>query len=263
MNLKRQQEFVRHGIFSCDALTIDEEGFLHPLKLVNALVKKAPHFSKQFVAYHGLDPEFIAILLDTKNPASLLCNMLELLGHLARSSKDYYQGLHEARILGHLWKILHHPDSSVKSKVCSLIGNLCRYSDYFYGSLEQHKLLSELTILCSDKDPSVRKFACFAIGNAGFHNDRLYEELQQCIPALAILLDDPDERTRANAAGALGNLTRNSNMLTQSLLKHGIVEKLLNTAEKVRTHVIIELYDIYVLLFSLSNDTLNRMLVKQ
>jgi fused-like protein len=36
---------------------------------------------------------------------------------------------------------------------------------------------------------------------------------------LVDLLKDPEEKTRANAAGALGNFVRNSNSLAKDLIK--------------------------------------------
>eukprot|EP00854_Cymbomonas_tetramitiformis_P021274 gene21274-25563_t len=59
---------------------------------------------------------------------------------------------------------------------------------------------------CEDPDRTTRKFACFAIGNAGFHNDSLYTLLRTSVAPLVRLLADAEEKTRANAAGALGNL---------------------------------------------------------
>lgn len=66
---------------------------------------------------------------------------------------------------------------------------------------------------CKDKDTNTRKFACFALGNAGFHNDKLYDYLRPAVATLVVLLADKEEKTRANAAGALGNFGRNSNLL--------------------------------------------------
>jgi hypothetical protein len=57
---------------------------------------------------------------------------------------------------------------------------------------------------CRDADRTTRKFACFAIGNAGFHNDSLYEPLRVSVAPLVALLDDEEEKTRANAAGQWG-----------------------------------------------------------
>ncbi len=50
---------------------------------------------------------------------------------------------------------------------------------------------------------------------------RLYEHLRPVVPMLVELLRDPEEKTRANAAGALGNFVRNSNELSRDLIKHG------------------------------------------
>jgi hypothetical protein len=64
-----------------------------------------------------------------------------------------------------------------------------------------------------------RKFACFAIGNAGFHNPSLYEALRPAVGPLVALLGDEEEKTRANAAGALGNLVRNSHQLCGEIIQ--------------------------------------------
>jgi len=105
-------------------------------------------------------------------------------------------------------------------------------------------LISDAIQCCKDPDKNVRKFACFAVGNAGFHNDRLYEHLRPCVPLLVDLLRDSEvsseisknsphlkEKTRANAAGALGNFVRNSSALTRDLIKHGALQELLNVVE--------------------------------
>lgn len=67
--------------------------------------------------------------------------------------------------------------------------------------------------------PGCRKFACFAIGNAGFHNPTLYDALRPAVGPLVKLLSDDEEKTRANAAGALGNLVRNSGQLCSEIIK--------------------------------------------
>jgi fused-like protein len=82
---------------------------------------------------------------------------------------------------------------------------------------------------CCDEDRTTRKFACFAIGNAGFHNDSLYEPLRVAVAPLVALLDDAEEKTRANAAGALGNLVRNSSLLCGQLVESRALEALLRT----------------------------------
>jgi fused-like protein len=74
----------------------------------------------------------------------------------------------------------------------------------------------------------VRKFACFAVGNVGFHNDRLYSELKGVVGLLVELLRDEEEKIRANAAGALGNFVRNSNVLSKELIRCGALVALLD-----------------------------------
>mmetsp|Transcript_76196 Transcript_76196/g.164890 ORF Transcript_76196/g.164890 Transcript_76196/m.164890 type:complete len:110 (+) Transcript_76196:3215-3544(+) len=85
---------------------------------------------------------------------------------------------------------------------------------------------------CKDVDKNTRKFACFAVGNAGFHNDTLYDQLKPCIPYIVTLLKDEEEKTRANAAGALGNFVRNSSKLCESLIKNHALETLLEVVEQ-------------------------------
>ncbi len=48
---------------------------------------------------------------------------------------------------------------------------------------------------------------CLQVGNAAYHNDHLYDQLQRCIPHLTnLLLGDEEDKTKANAAGALSRL---------------------------------------------------------
>lgn len=78
------------------------------------------------------------------------------------------------------------------------------------------------------------------IGNAAYHNASLYSELGPAIPHLTALLHQPEDlaesgrmsvhvergadKVKANAAGALGNMARNSNELCGALIKHGAVK---------------------------------------
>ncbi|GBG32004.1 Serine/threonine-protein kinase TIO [Hondaea fermentalgiana] len=79
-------------------------------------------------------------------------------------------------------------------------------------------LLGRLVACCQDEDPETRKLACFAVGNAAYHSDYLYKLLAPAVPLLVHLLSDREKKTRANAAGALGNLVRNSSVLSAALL---------------------------------------------
>ena len=54
---------------------------------------------------------------------------------------------------------------------------------------------------------------------AGFHNSSLYEALRASLSPLVALLHDEEDKTRANAAGALGNLVRNSGLLCRHLIE--------------------------------------------
>lgn len=63
------------------------------------------------------------------------------------------------------------------------------------------------------------------IGNAAYHNDVLYEELRRSIPLLAnLLLSSEEDKTKANAAGALSNLVRNSNKLCEDIVSKGALQ---------------------------------------
>ncbi len=63
---------------------------------------------------------------------------------------------------------------------------------------------------------SVQVLMCDVVG---FHNSSLYEALRASIGPLVSLLHDREDKTRANAAGALGNLVRNSGLLCRPLIE--------------------------------------------
>ena len=75
-------------------------------------------------------------------------------------------------------------------------------------------------------DFSLNKYCC-SVGNAAFHSAELYPYLTDSIPALLSALDDIEEKTRANAAGALGNLVRNGSKLATELCRFGVVDRLI------------------------------------
>lgn len=63
------------------------------------------------------------------------------------------------------------------------------------------------------------------MGNAAYHNDTLYDELRKSIPQLAkILVSKEEDKTKANAAGALSNLVRNSNKLCEDIISTGAMQ---------------------------------------
>lgn len=184
-------------------------------------------FAKQFVSGGGLNAIMKYSILDKSNTENLLVDTLSLISQLARISKEFYEPIHQADMYKDLKILIQHSDPNVRAKVCNLIGNLCRHTGFFYDKLLESGLIEAAINRCTDDDPNTRKFACFAVGNAGFHNDTLYNSLRPCVPLLVELLQDAEEKTRANAAGALGNFVRNSNYLCQDLIEHGALKQLL------------------------------------
>lgn len=68
-------------------------------------------------------------------------------------------------------------------------------------------------------------FLSLQIGNAAYHDDTLYEELRRSIPQLAnLLLSAEEDKTKANAAGALSNLVRNSSKLCEDIVSKGAMQ---------------------------------------
>jgi len=134
----------------------------------------------------------------------------------------------KAGLVGFLKNYLSNEDPDIRAKACSAIGNMCRHSSYFYSPLAANKVIQLVVDRCSDPDKRTRKFACFAVGNAAYHNDMLYEELRRSIPQLTMLLLGPEEdKTKGNAAGALSNLVRNSDILCEDIVSQGAIQALL------------------------------------
>ncbi|XP_047161227.1 serine/threonine-protein kinase TIO isoform X1 [Vigna umbellata] len=182
----------------------------------------------QLVSKGLLDPNRMRKLFDCSGPKEVTLDALMIISDLARMDKVFYEYIKGATILEFLKDFLSHEDPNVRAKACSALGNMCRHSAYFYSSLARHQIVGILIERCSDPDKRTRKFACFAIGNAAYHNDLLYEELRRSIPHLANLLQMAEEdKTKANAAGALSNLVRNSDKLCEDIVSKGAVQSLL------------------------------------
>ncbi|QCE05522.1 fused [Vigna unguiculata] len=182
----------------------------------------------QLVSKGLLDPNRMRKLFDCSGPKEVTLDALMIISDLARMDKAFYEYIKGATILEFLKDFLSHEDPNVRAKACSALGNMCRHSAYFYSSLARHQIVGILIERCSDPDKRTRKFACFAIGNAAYHNDLLYEELRRSIPHLANLLQMAEEdKTKANAAGALSNLVRNSDKLCEDIVAKGAVQSLL------------------------------------
>ncbi|GMH09100.1 hypothetical protein Nepgr_010940 [Nepenthes gracilis] len=180
-----------------------------------------------------LDSTRVKRLLNGSSPKEVILDVLMIVSDLARMDKVFYECINKANILSYLKEFLTHEDPSVRAKACSAVGNMCRHSSYFYELLGAQNIIGLLIDRCVDTDKRTRKFACFAIGNAAYHNDLLYEELRSSIPQLANLLLLPEEdKTKANAAGALSNLVRNSNRLCEDIVAKGAMQALLKVVSE-------------------------------
>lgn len=241
-NFDKELEKISHELAKCDIIYLS----LNVLKYVNkeyisiamSLLWKlifntedSKTFAKQFVSGGGLNAILKYKVLDVSNSENLLIDTLSLISQLARISKDFYEPIHQVNMYDELNALIQHDDPGVRAKVCNLIGNLCRHTKFFYDKLLKSGLIDAAIEKCTDPDPNTRKFACFAVGNAGFHDESLYPSLKPCVPLLVNLLKDDEEKTRANAAGALGNFVRNSAALCEDLIKHGALTQLLEVVK--------------------------------
>jgi fused-like protein len=135
MQIMFNYELIRN-VLTCLRHLADE--FLElPMGLLSKLVIDDKAFIKQFLDFGGLEGKTVNFLLKETNPSGVIVDTLLIIGQLARLSKDYYEPIKNAAILGSLSKLLAHNDSNVRAKVCALIGNLCKHSAYFYGELKR------------------------------------------------------------------------------------------------------------------------------
>ncbi|XP_073262635.1 LOW QUALITY PROTEIN: serine/threonine-protein kinase TIO-like [Populus alba] len=200
-----------------------------PVAFLAKMIGHRP-FAIQLIGRGLLNPNMVKRLLDKMSPREVLLDVLMIVSDLARMDEGlgFYEHINGASILEFLKKFLTHEDPNIRAKTCSALGNMCRHSPYFYGSLARSRIISLLIDRCSDPDKRTRKFACFAIGNAAYHNDMLYDELRRSIPQLAnLLLSAEEDKTKANAAGALSNLVRNSSKLCDDIVSKGAMQALL------------------------------------
>lgn len=203
---------------------------VHLLARLSVAHKDASSVSSEFASAGGLSPSIVTTILKTSNDGSVLTSGLVIISQLARaaSSSEVQEAFVDAGLIPLMPDLLMHDDSAVRARAANLLGNLCRHSDALYADLMRYNVIPPLIDLCRDHDRSTRKFACFAIGNAGFHNSMLYPLLRPAIRSLVYLLGDEEDRTRANAAGALGNLLRNSAELVPDVLSAGALQGLLD-----------------------------------
>ncbi|XP_040385273.1 serine/threonine-protein kinase TIO [Oryza brachyantha] len=214
---------------------VDLEDLSRPLAIVAKMVGYRP-LASQLLREGLLNHSRVEKLLKGPITKETLLDFLMIVSDLARMSKDFYEPIDKAGMIGYLKNFLSNEDPDLRAKACSAIGNMCRHSAYFYSSLASSKVIELVVDRCSDPDKRTRKFACFAVGNAAYHNDKLYEELRRSIPQLTNLLLAPEEdKTKGNAAGALSNLVRNSNVLCEDIVSQGAIQALLKMVSNYST----------------------------
>ncbi|GJN33488.1 hypothetical protein PR202_gb22093 [Eleusine coracana subsp. coracana] len=214
---------------------VEMEGVARPLAILAKMVGYRP-LAVQLLKEGLLNPSRVASLFEGPIAKETLLDFLMIVSDLARMSKDFYEPIDKAGLVGFLKNFLSSEDPDIRAKACSAIGNMCRHSSYFYGPLSANKVIQLVVERCSDPDKRTRKFACFAVGNAAYHNGMLYEELRRSIPQLTNLLLGPEEdKTKGNAAGALSNLVRNSDILCEDIVSQGAIQALLKMVSSFST----------------------------
>lgn len=238
--------------------------------LISRLVVLSHRFGLQLLDHGGLAYLVSIGALSDASPPALVRGALLICSQLARASVEHYAHLRAVGVDTSLRPLLAHPDPTIRAKACNVVGNLCRHATIFYTTFLQEPVETPLTVshpsgndgfvrapaatavngargrsrtssgsvvdllvkLCADPDSAVRKFACFAVGNAAFHSDELYTHLAPVVASIVTALGDPDDKTRANAAGALGNLVRNGGALSAGLARCGGVAALVGVAAR-------------------------------
>ncbi|RLN35666.1 serine/threonine-protein kinase TIO-like isoform X2 [Panicum miliaceum] len=191
---------------------VDVEDLARPLAIVAKMVRYRP-LALQLLKEGLLNPSRVAALLEAPTTAKdTLLDFLMIISDLARMSKDFYEPINKAGLVGCLENFLSNEDPDIRGKACSAIGNMCRHNSYFYSSLAANKVIHLLVDRCSDPDKRTRKFACFAL-----------------------LLAPEEDKTKGNAAGALSNLVRNSDLLCQDIVSQGAIQALLKMVSNYST----------------------------
>ncbi|KAI5058935.1 hypothetical protein GOP47_0025254 [Adiantum capillus-veneris] len=222
-----QEVYVIGPLVDCLKL-LDIKDFFKPVSLIVRLVQNSKNFADGSLKQGFLSSALLAKMLNKDSPKEVVLDVLIIVSDLARLSKEFYGPIAEANILDFMKFLLNHPDANVRSKSCNALGNMCRHTPFFYKEMVKHDIVNMLIDRCADPDRRTRKFACFAVGNAAYHSDYLYEHLKRCIPHLTnLLLGDEEEKTKANAAGALSNLVRNSSRLCEDIISKGAIQALL------------------------------------
>lgn len=117
-----------------------------PTGLLSRLILGDPQFATQFAEGGGLAPTCTAVLFSERNAIGVVVDALLIVSQLARASSENYEKLHQADLYPAFYRLLQHPDSNVRSKMCNLLGNLCKHSAYFYFYLKKY---AQSFLLCS------------------------------------------------------------------------------------------------------------------
>ncbi|KAL0477105.1 hypothetical protein AKO1_006248 [Acrasis kona] len=209
-----KEEVTKHCIYGM-TLVDGCDGFV---ALLSKLITCHSRFAAHVIKFDGFNNALVDSMLGHEN-VDVVLDYLQIATQLARSSKGYYNNIGATDICVHIKNLIVNKDCRIRSRTCSLIGNMCRHSNYFYEIFLKCNIIPELINRCHDPDQSTRKFACFAIGNACFHSSILLRALKDSVAPLVALLGDEEEKTRANAAGAIGNLVRKSDELVPDLIE--------------------------------------------
>ena len=190
-------------------------------------------------------PHHLVRLLSHRDPG-VRGRAASLAGNLARHSGDHYAEMGEAGLIRALISTLREEEEEDENR----------------GEQGPSPPSSSAAAALN----SVKKFAAFALGNAAFHSAALYPDLEPGIgPLVALLRQGRRRRTRrkretggrkradddgndtaaaattafvndgkaaANAAGALGNLVRNSPLLARALAAVGAPQALIEAVEE-------------------------------
>lgn len=238
------------------------------MQILSALVLHHYTLAHEFVEQKGLqliiDRRLLSadLVLADASSNHIVVDALLVISQLSRISKDYYPTLIRLNLCSNLQELLCCSSANIRAKACNALGNMARHSDAFYEEIKRANLVLLLVPLCADGDSACRKFASFALGNLAFHSDLLYRDLAAALPQLLRLLRDEDEKTRANAAGAIGNLVRNSGELCSAMIREGMLQGLfdlvnsrrpIDTADRSAAAAFIADSSVKIALFSLGN----------
>ncbi|KAE8578690.1 hypothetical protein XENTR_v10023730 [Xenopus tropicalis] len=179
-----------------------------PVSLVCRLVLMEPDFLAEF-SQAVTSSDDLAIWLGNalhSGQDSLTCDLLSVFSHLIRVSSSHLPLLQ--RIVGD-WEellswLLQASESGLRAAACTLAGNLARL-----GETLPQSFVKRLLDCLSDRDARVRRSAAFAMGNTAFHGAKgnIYNPwVSTAASKFLTLLRDPQSKTRAHAASALGNL---------------------------------------------------------